>query len=164
MQAEKHRYINCFSNILYLKTEISWPLTRVFSYEILRLFFVIASNTIFKIQLVYLYHFILINETFYFHFQMEVLSSASGPSRTDRTMSNSSSCSMDSTTKKTSLAKISKAASASAASANTSRWCSKTTLTTNICPFFKLPSTYLELWYNIFLKVKLLMPHEIKRS
>ena len=69
---------------------------------------------------------------------MEVLSSASGPSRTDRTMSNSSSCSMDSTTKKTSLAKISKAASASAASANTSRWCSKTTLTTNICPFLNL--------------------------
>ena len=76
---------------------------------------------------------------------MEVLSSASGPSRTDRTMSNSSSCSMDSTTKKTSMAKISKAASASAsaASANTSRWCSKTTLTTNMyLSLFKPPSTY----------------------
>ena len=114
-------------------------------FQIFILFFLNAVRIIFKIQLIFI--FIFINKISYFHFQMEVLSSASGPSRTDRTMSNSSSCSMDSTTKKTSLAKISKAASASAASANTSRWCSKTTLTTNIVRFLNLLlSTYLKLW------------------
>merc|ERR1739838_788247 len=71
---------------------------------------------------------------YYFIDLMEVLSSASGPSRAgDRTMSNSSTCSMDSTTKKTSLAKISKAMAASANTSSTRSSVSSMTSMSSVC-------------------------------